>query len=238
MKRKVLFLLSVLVICAVCTFTVLAASSPSHLVDNADLFTSEQEKSLASGLDKVSKKYDIDVVVLTVNSLDNKDLVAYADDYYDYNGYKEDGMLLLIAVEEDERYVSTCGSCIDKIKVSELGDRISGYLDNGDYAQAVNGLVDYVNDAYSFKFLLNLAICLIIGFVIALVVTGVMKSKLKSVRRQANAASYQKAGSFKVTVSRDIFLYRNVIRRARPKNNGGGRTHTSSSGRSHGGGRI
>ena len=42
-----------------------------------------------------------------------------------------------------------------------------------------------------------------------------------------------KQGSLQVTESRDIFLYRNVIRTAKPKETS--TTHTSSSGRTHGG---
>ena len=40
----------------------------------------------------------------------------------------------------------------------------------------------------------------------------------------------------KVDESRDIFLYANVTKRAKPKDNSSSSTHKSSSGRSHGGG--
>ena len=65
-----------------------------------------------------------------------------------------------------------------------------------------------------------------------------LKGKLKTVRRQAEAAEYVKTGSMKVTQSRDLFLYKHIDRHAKPKEStsGGSRTHTSSSGRTHGGG--
>lgn len=76
-----------------------------------------------------------------------------------------------------------------------------------------------------------------IGFLIAIIAVSVMKSKLKSVRRQPAASSYIRPDSFQVTQSQDIFLYRNVTRTARPKDTGSssGGGHISSSGRSHGG---
>ncbi|MBQ7810328.1 MAG: hypothetical protein IJ346_05120 [Clostridia bacterium] len=77
---------------------------------------------------------------------------------------------------------------------------------------------------------------LVAGFVIALISVLVMKGKLKSVRRQPAAKDYLVPGSMNVTSSRDIFLYRNVTKRAKPKESSGSSTHTSSSGRSHGGG--
>lgn len=62
-------------------------------------------------------------------------------------------------------------------------------------------------------------ICLAIAVIAAFVVTGIMKAQLKSVRRQNSAGSYIVEGSFRLTHSRDLFLYRNVTRRARPKDN-------------------
>ena len=87
-----------------------------------------------------------------------------------------------------------------------------------------------------FDFLMNLAICFVIGLVIAAIATAIMKGQLKSVRSQAGASSYVKSGSLNVTHRQDLFLYRDVKRTAKPKDSGGSSTHTSSSGRSHGGG--
>lgn len=61
--------------------------------------------------------------------------------------------------------------------------------------------------------------CIIIGVVAAFVVTGVMRSQLKSVRKQRTAGNYIVSDSFRLTERMDIFLYRNVVRRERPKEN-------------------
>jgi len=47
------------------------------------------------------------------------------------------------------------------------------------------------------------------------------------------AANYIKPGSMRIDASRDLFLYSRVIKTERPKESSG--THTSSSGRTHGG---
>ena len=237
MKKRVIALFTVIIMCTLCAGTAFAADSLPHLIDEADLFTSTDEKSLSAKLDSVSAEYGLDIVVLTITTLGDKTPAEYADDYYDNNGYGKDGTLLLIAVEEGECYVSTCGSCIDEIDVSGLGDKMSGYLDDENYAGAVNCLVDYVNDAYSFNWGINVLVCFGIGLLIAFIVASSMKGKLKSVRMQTGAASYIKANSMNITDSRDIFLYRTVTRREKAKNNNNN-THTSSSGRTHGGGSI
>ena len=89
--------------------------------------------------------------------------------------------------------------------------------------------------------ILYLCLALVIGLVTALIVTGVMKSRLKSVAPQRDATSYVRQGSMKLTNQRDLYLYREVHRTERPKessssDSGGSSTHTSSSGSTHGGG--
>ena len=81
-------------------------------------------------------------------------------------------------------------------------------------------------------------IALVIGFVLAKIVVGVMKGQLKTVRYQAAADSYVKSGSMDITESRDMFLYHTVTRTEKPENDSssGSSTHTSSSGTTHGGG--
>jgi uncharacterized protein len=58
-----------------------------------------------------------------------------------------------------------------------------------------------------------------VGLIVALIVILILRGQLKSVRYRAAASDYIKPGSMKVTVSRDMFLYRTVSRRPRPKSN-------------------
>ncbi len=76
-----------------------------------------------------------------------------------------------------------------------------------------------------------------IGVVLALLIVGGMKGKLKTVRSQAAANSYLKKDSLAITESSDLFLYRQVARTEKPKESSGSgsSTHTASSGTTHGG---
>ena len=62
-----------------------------------------------------------------------------------------------------------------------------------------------------------LGVALVIGLITALIVTGVMKSRLKSVAPQRDATSYVRQGSMKLTNQRDLYLYREIHRTERPK---------------------
>lgn len=70
-------------------------------------------------------------------------------------------------------------------------------------------------------------IAVVLGVIVGFITVTVMKSKLKSVRSNDYAAEYVVPGSMQLTVSYDSFLYRNVIRRERPKNNNSGRSGRS-----------
>ena len=232
------------------------AEAMPRLVDQADLLTDAQEASLLSELDSISNRQGMDVVVVTADTLDGKSPMAYADDFYDYNGYAEDGILLLVSMEDSDWWISTAGYGITAFTdagIEYLGNRFVPSLSDGDYAGAFEIFADHCDefitqaktgDPYDthnlpkepFDFLLNLAVSFVIGLVIAAVATAVMKGKLKSVRAQAGASGYVKTGSMNVTHRQDLFLYRDVNRTAKPKDSSGSSTHTSSSGRSHGGG--
>ena len=67
-----------------------------------------------------------------------------------------------------------------------------------------------------------------------LIPMSVLKGQLKSVRMQNAASSYVRPNSMQLTRERDLFLYRNVTRTARPKNNSGSGSSSGSSGSSGG----
>ena len=201
-------------------------------------------------------------VMFTEESIDGADPIAYADDFYDYNDYgigdDNSGILLLLTMSERKWKMSTHGDAIriftdagqeymsDKF-VSSLtdGDYYEGFTEFADLCeefiiQAQNGepydVENMPDDSISagFLFLMSLAV----GFVLALIVSVVMRCQMKTVHMKPDAADYMKAGSLHINRSRDMFLYNHVTRTAKPKNEdsgGGSSTHTSSSGETHGG---
>jgi len=249
MKKWLSVLLCIFLLCV--TLGISAFAHPDRLVDDADLLTSVEESVIREQLDQISQTYNMDVVIVTVPDIGNTSVVAYADDYFDYNGYGlgdsgQDGVLLLINMAGRDWYISTCGAGIeafDDSTIDTIGESIVEYLSVENYAQAFQTFSDecnyyidgYVN-GFPFSFGTNLLISLAIGFVIALIATGVMKGQLKSVHKQSAASEYVRQNSLNITQSNEIFLYRNVTRVRKETESSGSSTHTSSSGRSHGGG--
>lgn len=262
-KKRILTVLFALLLCMVVVIPTFAASDLPRLVDNADLLTDSEESTLLSKLNEISERQQADVVVVTADTLDGKTPMDYADDFYDYNGYgfgaDKDGVLLLVSMEDRDWWMSTTGYGIIAITdagIEYISEKFLSDLSDGDYADAFTTYAELCDDFFTqarsgqpydtghmpkqpFNIARNLLIALIVGFVIALIATGVMKGKLKTVRFQSAASNYVKANSMNVTESRDMFLYTHVDRRAKPKDtdsSSGSGTHTSSSGSTHGGG--
>lgn len=249
--------------------TVSAQHAP-RLVDGEHLLSSDEAAELVTILDEISERQQFDVVVVTVGSLGSKSAMEFADDFYDYGGYgmgaDNDGVLLLISMEERDWYMSTCGYGI--LAITDAGretmkDYFVPYLSDGEYLTAFKTYAElcdeYVTRAktdtpydignldeldYSVPltagdWISAVVIGIVIGIVVALIVCSVLKGKLKSVGMKRGASDYTVEDSLEVTQSAEFFLYSNVTRTAKPKeseSSGGSSTHTSSSGTSHGGG--
>ncbi len=82
---------------------------------------------------------------------------------------------------------------------------------------------DYYNyevegDETKFGVVKTLLIAFVVGLVISLIVTGVMRSKMKSVRFERAARNYIRTGSMNVTRSHDTYLYSHVTKTPKPQN--------------------
>lgn len=235
--------------------------------DGAEVLTEDEDNELEASLEELSVRQSFDVVIATIDSLDSEGYTSmeeYADDLYDYcqfgYGANRDGVLLLISKGDRKWHISTCGYGITAFTdagIQYLGQQMTSDMADGDYAAAFRTFIrwtdayvtaareghpyDVNNMPHEPLSILYLGLALVIGLVTALIVTGVMKSQLKSVAPQPDASSYVRQGSMRLTNQHDRFLYRDVHRTERPKasdssDSGGSSTHTSSSGTTHGGG--
>ncbi len=65
---------------------------------------------------------------------------------------------------------------------------------------------------------MNIVIGVVIGLVITAVIMFVLASQLKTVAKEQQAKEYVVKGSFKLTGKRDIFLYKRVEKKEKPRN--------------------
>lgn len=265
MKKKFLHFFTLVFLLSVFSFySVFAADNMPRLVDNANLLSEEEKMELLNKLDEISTRQQMDIVVVTVDSLEGASAMQYANDFYDRYGYgfgtEKDGILFLVSMEERDWYITTTGYGITALTdagLNYLSEQFLNDLSAGNYATAFTTFAELCDDFItqarngtpydiyfseeSFSFAKNLGIAFGIAFLLSLFLTEGMKRKLKSVHYQVAADNYIKKNSMQMTQKSDLFLYQNINRRKKVKNNttqnhvGGSQTHTSSSGRTHGG---
>lgn len=243
-----------------------AASIPDErlkplLVDDADLLTDSEEKELLAKLEEISKKQKCEVAVVTVDGLDGKTAMEYADDYYDYNGYgygeNRDGILLLISMADRDWWMTTHGYGITAFTdegMNYMKDKFLPYISDADYKEGFDTYADLCDDFITqaregnsydvgnlpkgivppFWILGDLAIGLFIGFIMA----SIRKNSLKTVRKVSQAQDYTVPGSMVLTMQRDMLVNKTLTTRRIERDSessGGSSTHSSSSGSTHGG---
>jgi uncharacterized protein len=295
-KRKIsILLLVVLTILLLISATSVYAAITPKVYDKASIFTKSELEKLEGDARKISEELKLDVVIVSIDDNEGKTSRAYADDFYDNNGFgygeDADGILMLINMEDREVYISTCGIAIKYFTDARIegildvvyadladgnfGDAATSFLDEVDYlvrqgipvnqtTQSENVNVSPVQEnnpggsatpsesKNAGKPLSstvktenpqnNIPAYLIISFIIASIFTMV------SVRRhnhtsKTNEVSYLKNGSINLISTQDDQYDTNITQRIIYKetvnhSNQSGRStvHTSSSGRTHGGG--
>lgn len=174
MKRTILCLILSLTLLIPSSLICSASESLPAIVDQAALLDSTQESALETKAQELRAQLELDIVILTVDSLNGYSAQDHADDFFDSNGYgyngTDDGLLLLLAMEEREWYISTSGKAIYALTdygIQELGELTVSSFANGydtgfdvflsclpEYFRAyeegspVDGWADYSEDYY------------------------------------------------------------------------------------------
>ena len=240
MKKRISI---VMILLFLLTLPLVASANTRYVIDEAGLLTNQQVADLE---ESCRQFYEItggkEIVILTVDRLYGISPMVYADDYFDAN-YGDDGILLLISMEERDWYISTCGTTIDAFPdyiLANMEDPMVSKLSEGQYYEAFQ---QFLSDAEYYSTnepLSNLeasfVIGLPVGLVCALIFLFILRSTMNTKRPQHSAGNYEVQGSYQLRRQQDLFLYSKVHKQAKPENNSSGSsTHRSSSGATHGG---
>lgn len=221
-----------------------SAESEFKVYDNGDLLSDSEENALEEKLSGIADMYGQDVIVYTAKSMDGMDAEDYS--YYLIDeldaGIDGSGIIYLVSMEYRDYYIRGFGNMYDEIMthsiIDDTADKLRSYLTDGRYYDAFDKYADKViseiqyvkeygpNKEPSFAIPIGIGCGLLIGLITVLV----MKGSMKTTRAESMANNYVRQGSFKLTNSRDIFLYSQVTRTKRASD-----TSTTSSGGNTGG---
>jgi len=234
---------------------VYAAFENPPIVDEVGYLMQSELAELTEELNKVRKKYDFDVAIYIENDMSSDTAEASADDIYDYQGYgageNDSGIMLYICADTREYHFTAHGEGLTYFNsrgLEYLESKVVPHLTERDYYEAFEAYIEtseellemasegkpYNKKQYSTKYVIGLiAVCLLAPLLLAFMMMRRKLRKMKTAVANDYAANYMKPGSMRIDTSRDLFLYSRITKTEKAKSSSG--THTSSSGRTHGG---
>lgn len=265
--KKILITFSVFAMIFISVMSVSAYSNndiDDYVVDSAILFTAYEEEKLEEKIDEIRKKYNYDIVLLTVYTFEGKSAAEFADDYYDSNGFSSDGMLFVINMTYRDYYTSTTGYGITAFTdygLDTIHDIVKPYLSDGDYYEAFDKYLDlsiqFLDEAKENKpfdtnnkykepkipvdIVKNIFLIVVVCFIISLVYVTILKAGMNTARKRTEATEYRRVGSLNMRMAKDTFLFTTTSKHKIQSSSGGhsrgggSSHHRSRSGRSHGG---
>lgn len=237
-KRICTFLLALLASLAL-TVPAWAETQPGDIMvyDTAELLTDDQWRELDTLAEEITWRYNCAVYVVTVD-----DYETYGSDAYDaaqaiYNsetfgvGTEGDGVLLLLSMW-DRSYAlyirdGYARSMITDYAQSELEDSFLSRFGSDDwyggfsaYLATCADIFQQAADGHPMTKPLGKVIlpAILIGVGVALVVCLILKGKMKSVRKGAEADVYVTAEGLELTERSDIYTHTTETRRKKSKN--------------------
>lgn len=242
------------------------AAEGENVYDQALLLSAEEITSLDAVIGETKEETGWNIFAVTTEDAAGKTSMEYADDFFDEKSLeKEDGVVLLIDMDNREIYISTGGAAIryltDK-RLDTILDEAYEDVSAGAYADCFATMLSGVQKFYEAGIpdnqktydvetgktsvyrsltVVEIAVAavaaIIAGIVTCLIIVGKYRLKFGTYQYQ-----YRDFSKVTLSNSEDIFVHDTITHRRIPQNNGGngnsgGRSsvHTSSSGRSHGG---
>ncbi len=236
--------------------------SSKKVYDFAELFQEEENIKLEEYAQKISKQENYGIVIVTIPDLDSRTPREYADDFYDYNDFSKDGILLLISLGSRDVYISTSGYgqiLFDNSRVDSMIEEITPDLSNQDYYDAVHLFLRETENYFDRGPSKSMSRCEIINSygdytckkkvpvfwiipistLISLLVTWLCTKKYKKIMLADDADTYLMKEELELGKKVDTFLHTSTARiriSSNSSSGGGGSSHHGSSGASHGGG--
>ena len=213
--------------------SVSAFDTTAKVYDYAQVLTTSEEEKLKTSALEYIEDYNMDMVLVTVKHHTKTDTKAYAEDFYDYNGFgivdTYDGIIFVIdfTFGYTDIYMSTTGEAIrmyDDYRIDRILDNIADQKNNGYYAM----FNSFINDSKSYASLgipssnsnieINeygdpvyeeaspLSMIIIISLIVPSIVLGILVYKNRMIRKSTNATYYLKKDSVVINIKDSRFL--------------------------------
>ncbi len=236
--------------------TVPADNNDEYLYDYAGLISTTDEERLRDELKELSLTSGWDVAAVLIDDNMGLSSAAYADEFYEQNGFADDGILMLINMDDREVWLSTCGEAITYFTDGIIDDmtlELVEPLADGNYVEAVSLYLllaeevmtapaqghtqsmepkpSPVQPSPKSKLAETAGIAAVVAAITGGIVALVMALMHKSLpNKTQNTIHYVSGGRVHLNINRDIFV-NSTLRKTKiqqnPPSSGGSHSHSS-----------
>ncbi len=226
-----------------------------NVYDDAGLLTQSEQKAVEEQILALKEASGWNIFAVTTSDTGGKSTMAFADDFFDeHSPEQEDGVAVVIDMDNRQIYISTCGIAIRYLtdeRIERILDDAYGEITDGEYKACLSVMLDGVERYYEdgipsgqynydtetgkvsryrsitlVEFLAALALGILCSVIVWLSVVG--KYRLKSPTFHYD---FRGNGHLDLRVREDRFINQTLTHRRIPKETSGGGGH-SSAGRS------
>jgi uncharacterized protein len=225
---KIRYFILFLILGAMLCTTVFAAEETTFFWDDAGMLTNTEEAEVNAQLAQLSQSISMNIIAVTANDYGTAEEDGAAAHFYEKSS-TDNGVILLLHFSEygNSYYISAYGTAWEMFNdraYDKVEDACVPLLRNGDYEEAILAYGKACKQVVTSHGKLptgGIVLCILIGAGLSFLnPMNILKGQLKTVRRQPGASSYIQKDSMVITNQRDTFLYKNISRVAKPKNNG------------------
>ena len=232
MIKKLLTVFLITAIC-ICSSISVSAYTEQYIFDYENVLSYGEVQELESTAAQIENEYGYCVMFCITGEETDEN---YAQDIFDTYTDNENGIVFVHNTESKSYYyyvTESAKSRFDLTKMQDAYDSNDSYYGGiEDYYIVAENLLEQgdvvihndqetyitVDETDSSKSpVKTIILCIVIGMAMGFIIILAIASKNKSVRMQANATLYTRPGSFVVTGSYDNFLYKNLDKTPKPK---------------------
>ncbi len=223
------------------------------IYDDAKLLTTAELAQLTTLAASLGQERETDLIVITLNGTEGKDIVDYVEDFYDdmAPGYDQPhGNTAILAIDLQMRDVYLAGfkkaeTYLDDSRLDRIRNKVTPDLTAGNYYKAFSDYITLSHDYMGYRpgvnpdnLLFKWWIQIGVSFAASGIIVGIMVYRSGG-RVTVNAKTYMDAGHSKVLSHYDNFVKKTVTKRKIQKNTsgGGGGGGLTGGGHSHSGSR-
>lgn len=218
------------------------AYTNERVIDNADLFTTEEEQKLAEKIDEIENKYGVTAFIMTIND-DMLNANLSTRDYVELFGEQNVGNEYIgfaINIDSREYVIDVYGDEMLDIfnddSQIEIEDNILPDMSAGNYYLSADKFLDSVKDDVKPNYFLPIGISAIAAIIISGSITVLKILKHKEKKTAKTATEYISKNNSSINLKDDRFVRTYTTKTEKAENNSSSSTtHSSKSGNSHSG---